>query len=330
MSRFYDALREASRSQPVTPPAHEEQAAGIVTDDAPSPASLFNHPALAEVVSPLAFEPEIKPAEAPVVQQILDEPEPEVTPDELLKLALQGDSAPANGVLGIKAQLHLDAGARLLPHAADSVVVEYYRRLRTKILQQHTIKPFRSLVIASAAPLEGKTVTTLNLGMSFAMLPKFKVLVVDGDLRRGTIGKWLGVEKNRPGLSDLLEGTARFDDVVLRCEETGVHFMVRGRSNLAPAELLHAPRLSSQFRKMAEHFDLILVDSAPLNLVTDVQLLASHCDAMLLVARAFHSTRKGLEQAVRELSSFRVIGTVLNGGSRTRSYRRYNGYYTHD
>jgi Mrp family chromosome partitioning ATPase len=78
---------------------------------------------------------------------------------------------------------------------------------------------------------------------------------------------------------------------------------------------------------MSEQFDLVLVDSAPVNLISDTQLLAGCCDAVLLVARAFSTTRKSMEQAVQELSPFRIIGTVLNGGPRAHNYRRYKGYY---
>jgi Mrp family chromosome partitioning ATPase len=78
---------------------------------------------------------------------------------------------------------------------------------------------------------------------------------------------------------------------------------------------------------MTEEFDLVLVDSPPVNLITDAQLLAGKCDAVLLIARAFSTTRTALEQAARELNAFRIIGTVLNGGTRPNLYRRYSGYY---
>jgi len=106
-----------------------------------------------------------------------------------------------------------------------------------------------------------------------------------------------------------------------------MHFIVRGNSKVPPAELLHSQRLGTQFRRLSEEFDLVLVDSAPVNVVTDTQLLAGSCDAVLLVARAFSTTRKAMEQAVQDLSPFRIIGTVLNGGPRTQGYRRYTGYY---
>ena len=93
------------------------------------------------------------------------------------------------------------------------------------------------------------------------------------------------------------------------------------------AELLHSSQLSAHFRSMTEQFDLVLVDSPPVNLLTDTQLLAANCDAVLLVTRAFATSRKALEKAVQDLTPFRVIGTVLNGGARVRSYGGYKGYY---
>src|SRR6266481_645441 len=116
-------------------------------------------------------------------------------------------------------------------------------------MQEREKKSFRSLVIASASPQEGKTVTVLNLALSFAMLPSFKVLVVDGDMRRGTLGEWLGVDDSHCGLSNLLDGSSRFEDVILKSDNLPMQFITRGNS-LVPD--LHASHFSTHFRKMAE------------------------------------------------------------------------------
>ena len=181
-------------------------------------------------------------------------------------------------------------------------------------------------MVASPNPQEGKTVTTLNLALSFAMLPSCRVLVVDGDLRQGSLGKWLAGD-GRPGLSNLIDGTAWISDIVLKSDHFPRRFVLRGNSKAPAGELLNAPRLNGYFRQLAEQFDLVLVDSPPLNLVTDAQLLADCCDGVLLVARAFSTTRKALEKAVQDLQPFRILGAVLNGGSSVSPYRRYNHYY---
>jgi capsular exopolysaccharide synthesis family protein len=231
-------------------------------------------------------------------------------------------------LMGLPTPTVLARNARLIPHATDQAIVEHYRKLRTKVLQLQSENPFRSLVLTSAFPQDGKTLTVLNLALSFAMLPGFKILAVDGDLRRGTLGNWLGMDHKSIGLSNVLDGSASLDEVVLRSNEVGLHFITRGTSQTSPGELLHSAQLATSFKKLAESFDLILIDSPPVNLITDVQLLAANCDAVLLVARAFSTTRKGLEKAAQDLSPFRVIGSVLNAGTdRSIRYRRYKGYY---
>ena len=224
---------------------------------------------------------------------------------------------------GTETKVGLDQRARLLPHSANPMLADYYRRLRTKMLQQRDQNPFRSVVVTSAAPQEGKTVTVLNLALSFSSLPDFKVLVIDGDLRRGTLGKWLGVSDEQPGLSNLFCGTAQLEDVVLKSDEVPMHFMVSGTDEIRDLSPSH---FGGHFQKLSEMYDLVLIDSPPVNLLADVQLLAANADAVLLVARAFSTTRKSLEKAAQELAPFRVIGAVLNAGVAQRAYRYYGHY----
>ena len=102
-----------------------------------------------------------------------------------------------------------------------------------------------------------------------------------------------------------------------------MHFMVRGNAQVHD---MHPSHFANHFQKLGEAFDLVLVDSPPVNLLVDVQMLAANTDAVLLVARAFATSRKSLEKAVQELSPFRLLGAVLNGGVTARS-KRYFGYY---
>ena len=308
MSRFFDALKEASRSRPNV---NENPAGGEWETLATNGNELLNEAIASAAVTHTVSTPEPKLTATPAL-----------LPKDVPDLAAR----PEDKSFGSKIQIALDTGARLITNTADTVVAEYYRRLRTKILQQQATKSFRSLLVVSPSPQEGKTVTVLNLALSFASLPSFKVLVVDGDLRRGNIGKLLGMD-DHAGLTNLLDGSAGLDDVALKCDDIPVHFVLRGNSKVPPAELLNSPQLGTQLRRMSEQFDLVLVDSAPVNLITDTQLLAGSCDAVLLVARAFSTTRKSLELALQDLTQCRIIGTVLNGGPRTKVYRGYKGYY---
>ena len=228
----------------------------------------------------------------------------------------------AGPLRGTPAKLFLDKSARLFPNSKDPVVTERYRMLRTKILQERDKKLFRSLLVTSPSPQEGKTVTVLNLALSFAALPSFKIVVIDGDTRKGTLGSWFGLDKEQPGLSNLIEGTAQLEDVLLSSEELSLHVISRGTAQVCD---LQPFQLDGHFRRLAKEFDLVLIDTPPVNLITDVQIFAESCDAVLLIARAFSTTTKSIEEAATKLHSFRIIGTVLNAGTPLRT--KYQGYY---
>ena len=231
-----------------------------------------------------------------------------------------------NGNSGVRVQLHVDPSVRVWSHAVDHAVLEHYGLLRTQILQKHKDQPFRSLLVTSPGPNQGKTVTALNLALLFAKLPSFKVLILEGDLRRGNLQRSFGLE-SRPGFCNLLDGTAKLGEVILKSDAMPVDVILRGHSKLAPAELLHSPNLGSYIQTLSEQYDLIFIDSAPVNMVEDTQLLAAHSEAILLVARPFLTSCKELADASHSLMRHRIIGAVFNGANSIAPYQRYRSYY---
>jgi protein-tyrosine kinase len=271
-------------------------------------------------------------AEAPPVEPSVVEPsvvEREAVEAEAVEAGGVATAAPIQeataSTVTVTATVVANVSRRLplLPFAVGPVPLEEYRRLRTKVLQQCGADGLRRILVASGSPQEGKTLTLLNLALSFSMLPSFRILVVDGDLRKGSFADWLGVDDKLPGLSNLIDGSATVQDVVLQSDDLPMHFVLRGNS--AVPELLNSPHLREHFDAISAGFDLVLVDSPPVHLVADAHQLANSCDAVLLVARAFSTTRKTFEKTVQELAPARVLGTVLNGAPvhRSRSY----GYY---
>jgi capsular exopolysaccharide synthesis family protein len=310
MSRNYDALLQASRTAepgeldtPVLPAAAADATVCSPVDVA------------AGAPSPAGEDP--APAPEPLIQR-----EPDVWSAHLPDTTLAHATEFARGIL--------DKAAPLIPNVSDSVVVEHYRRLRTKVMQAHAAAPFRTLVIASANPKEGKTVTVMNLALVFSMLPRFRVLVVDCDLRLQSLSGWVGL-RGAPGFTNFIDGTADTSAAIHKCGDLPLSIMPAGTSEVPAAELLHSGRLSSKLAEMSAAFDLVLIDTPPVNLLTDAQVLAEHCDAVLLVVRAFAATQKAVEKAAAEIARFRVIGCVLNGGPNTKigsyGYGAYGGYY---
>jgi capsular exopolysaccharide synthesis family protein len=303
MSRLYEALKEANRQR----------------------GSENGHDPLLEALQINALETPIRetPVELPAAAAVPLNGHTHEEPPANPTYAVEVDEPISETEIATDAKAELDQKAKLIPYAVNPRVVDHYRRLRTKIMQQREIKPFRSLVVTSASPQEGKTVTVMNLALSFATLPNFKVIVIDGDLRRGTLGSWLGADDDHPGLSNLFQGSARLEDVVLKSDHVPMHFIVRGKAQVHD---LHPSRFAGYFQRLGEIYDLVLIDSPPVNILADVQLLAANSDAVLLVARAFNTTRKSLERAAQELAPFRLIGAVLNAGL-TQKSGRYYGYY---
>jgi capsular exopolysaccharide synthesis family protein len=348
MSRFYDALKQASRlHQAVNERTSEEAAPAFsfesfsATMPGPSPA----RPAAPPVAPATAATPALASvSENHLAASVATAAAATATPAEASELLVhcneragaeadasvetpeQVEKLPRSPDIGTTTKVSIDKKARVIPNIADHVVVEHYRRLRTKLMQQNEADPFRTLLVTSANPQEGKTVTALNLALSFSMLPSFRVAVVDGDLRRGSLGQWVGMDQ-RPGLSDAIEGTVPLPDVIFKSNDVPVHFVLRGTSKKPAAELLHSPQLATQMESLTRRFDLIIIDSPPINLITDAYVLAANCDAVLLVARAFSTTCKSFEKAAQELAGRRIVGAVLNGGTQAQIYRRYNGYY---
>jgi len=309
MSRFFDVLSRAG----LNPGGQVEKPAGPLPE-LPAEADLAVFDAMSQEAAAEASQPPM--------QSIPEDAKQEV----VMKASAMAKPVHSNGSSGTRVSLHMDPGARVWPHAIDHSVLEHYGLLRTQILQKQKEQPFKSLLVTSPGPAQGKTVTVLNLALLFAKLPSFRVLVVEGDLRRGTLQKTLGLD-SRPGLCNLLEGTSKLKEVILKSDTTPVDFVLRGYSSVPPAELLHSPNLAAYLKEFGEHYDLVLIDSAPINMVEDTQLLADHSDAILLVARPFLTSCKELSAASRALMRHRIIGAVFNGTNGVAPYYRYRSYY---
>jgi len=320
MSRYFETLKEVSRTQnlPVEAPTHERMMEVVSGGLDATPVESLP-PAPPAPADPMPAPP------APRIEVSSVAPQTAAAPAAVAAPAAAPASRQRKELAVRTVPFRLDPKLPLMPHTEDNCIVEQYRKLRTKIQQDSEIKSIRSLLVASPGPGEGKTVTVLNLALSFGMLPDFRVLVVDGDIRKGSIAKWLGLG-GLPGLSNLVDGSAKLEEVIIKGENLPVYFVTAGTSTRPAAELLTSPLLAESMRGLREHFDLILIDSPPVNLLTDAQMLATNCDAVLLVARAFVTNTKAMQKTLAEMSTYRLIGTVLNGGMRSNEYKNYYGY----
>lgn len=219
-------------------------------------------------------------------------------------------------------------------HERQGAAAEQYRALRARLLSLNTARLPQILAITSSVPEEGKSVTTLNLGLVMAEGGDTRVLIVDADFRRSSLARMLGVPES-PGLCEVLRGEIALRDAVQPTPYANLKLLPAGRvPDKNYADLLGAPTLVSALDELRLAFNYTLVDTPPVTTVSDVCLLAPHCDGVLMVVEMHRTPEPTVQQAVRTLSAnnVKVLGCVLSRHrDHTTSYyeRYYSSYYYH-
>jgi capsular exopolysaccharide synthesis family protein len=211
----------------------------------------------------------------------------------------------------------------VLKHPKSSMA-ESYRALRTAILLSIAPRPPQTLLVTSAQPGEGKTCTVTNLALGLAQRG-VPVLIVDADLRRPGVCKGLGMPENGKGLSTVLSGAHRVDEVLCQFEaEPNLWVLPAGPHPPNPADLLSSPGMEKIIQEVRQHFEHVVVDSPPLLLVTDATLLSPLVDGVVLVVESGVTASGAVVRAHKTIESAggRILGTVLN-----KLDLSHDGYY---
>jgi capsular exopolysaccharide synthesis family protein len=201
---------------------------------------------------------------------------------------------------------------------------EAFRSLRTNLQFIGVDRHPKSLVITSCLPGEGKSSTAANLAITLAQAG-WRVILVDGDLRRPRIPQYLGIE-GTTGLTDVLIERARLQDVIQTWGEAELSVLPSGQIPPNPSELLGSRGMRNVLTQLTETYDMVIIDAPPLLPITDAATLAAICDGTLLIARYGKTRREQIARATEMLSSInaRMVGTVLNFAPATSS--QYYGY----
>jgi capsular exopolysaccharide synthesis family protein len=203
--------------------------------------------------------------------------------------------------------------ARLLMlHEPRATGCEQYRTLRTQLFHAAERELTQVIVVTSATAGEGKTATTLNLALAIAQSPNRRVLVIDGDLRRPDVAKYLA-QKPFSGFAEVLNDKTGLFDAITRLADHELYLLPVRHNTANPTELLSGKRFQETLHELRQHFDFILIDSPPVKPYADTQLLANHADAVLFVVRFGFASYEVVEEAVQALADQRVLGVVLNG-----------------
>ena len=194
-----------------------------------------------------------------------------------------------------------------------ALITEQYKILRTNVLSINKNNPPKILVVTSSLHSEGKTLTALNLAVALAQsTQKPKVLLIDADLRRGRVAKYLGVDR-KTGLAEILTDQAQPSEALFNIDVENLAFIASGAVPHNPAELLGSDRMKRFLNLMKSKFDHIIIDTPPVISVTDAGIIGAQSDGALLIIQAGR-TQRGIVKRASELlhqAHSKILGHVL-------------------
>lgn len=191
-----------------------------------------------------------------------------------------------------------------------SPIAEAYRTLRTNIQFSNVDGELKLLCVTSSGPSEGKTTTATNLAETFAQAGN-RVLIIDGDLRRPRVHKVFKVSNNK-GLTNVLAGQYSVDDVT-QITGTDVTVMTSGPIPPNPSELLGSQKMKDLMQQLKQRYDVIIIDAAPVGVVTDAAILSTIVDGTILVVASGKTDIDGAKRAKQLLENVgaRILGVVM-------------------
>lgn len=213
----------------------------------------------------------------------------------------------------------------------NSAIAEAFRKLRTNLQFLAVDNPPRVIVLTSSVPSEGKSTTAINLALALAEGGQ-NVVLVDGDMRRPTLAKYLDLV-GAVGFSTVLSGRATLDEAIQETRFSGLTVLTSGATPPNPSELLGSQAARNLLSELRARFDYVIVDTTPLLAVTDAAILAASADGVLIMSRFGASRRDQLIHAVGNLEDVgaRLLGAVFTmvppRGRGSSSYSYSYGYY---
>ena len=216
--------------------------------------------------------------------------------------------------------------------SSDAPELTYYKLLRTQIMQRCKSNGWNTIMITSALPGEGKTLTAINLAATFAKAYGQTAILIDADLQRQSVHQYLGISSN-VGLADYLRNDVALKDIIIWLGREELNIISGGNALLDSAELISSPKMAELVADMKTRFAdrYIFFDLPPLLVEPDALAFAPLVDCIIMVIRpktSFNALQKSLEMIPEE----KFLGFVLNGAEPSNddyyrlSYRYGYGY----
>jgi tyrosine-protein kinase Etk/Wzc len=198
----------------------------------------------------------------------------------------------------------------------DDPVAEALRSLRTSLYFAQMEAGSKVLVMTGPSPGVGKSFVSVNLGHLLTQVDQ-KVIVVDADMRRGTVHEYIGADDRSAGLAELLAGDIDLHTAIRKVPHTELDVISSGAIPSNPSELLMRPAFKQLIADLQARYDLVIVDAPPILAVTDAAIISSAADKplMFMVLNSGHHPMEEIQQSVERLTRQRghVTGFILNG-----------------
>ena len=210
-----------------------------------------------------------------------------------------------------------------------TILGEQFRILRTRLSLMQKQSGVKTILITSTVPQEGKSFTSYALAGVIAREHEKRVLIIDADMRKHGSGKDYGVGENREivGTAQVLQGVCDFRKSLLKSTDPEFWFLPSGILPPNPSELLSSPEAEKMIRRAAGNFDWVIVDAPPALALSDPNLIAPLCDAVVFVVRANSTPAKLVQETINKIGRERICGIVLNRKKQIHSSRHYYQYY---
>ena len=212
-------------------------------------------------------------------------------------------------------------------YAPRSAQAERYRRL-VSILEHESESGARTpqvITVTSALPEEGKTTTATNLALALAENKEQATVLLDMDLRRPTVSRYLLPEPEY-GISEVLEGKLELDHAALRHKETGLVVIPAGRPEPNPLRLLRSEYFLDLIEHLRSRFTHVVIDTPPAVPFSDASIINARGDGAIIVVRAGKTAKTAIQKAVEVMSGGTILGAVLNDLKLTVVDRKNYGY----
>lgn len=209
--------------------------------------------------------------------------------------------------------------------------IEAYKSLRTNLRFMAMGQEQRKIVVTSSIHKEGKSNVAVNLAVTLAETGA-STLLIDCDLRKPIIHKYLQISNSNAGLTSVLSGGASLKDSLVRVQALGIDVLVAGPIPPNPAEILGSSTMNDLVEALAQRYQYIIFDTPPVSVVTDAAVLGRIADGVILVVRQKYVPIESAKLAKSRLQTagVNIIGAVLNDFDVKNSARDTGYYYTYD